>query len=180
MAEKKTSLSAHAFQYALYIAGASVILMIISFALDLTNSRGIGILSWLIVLIGLFYSGFKYRDGVLNGYISFGRAFKVIFQTGLFYGLIMTAYSMLHYTVIDPGAIQEMIQYSLEKAVEASPSMTQQQLDAIRSLQENVTFTWWGISISQFFSGLFWGVIGGLLLSLIIKKEEANPSPFNQ
>ncbi|MGM0612557.1 MAG: DUF4199 domain-containing protein [Bacteroidota bacterium] len=180
MADKKTSLSNHAFRYGLYIAAASAVLLIISFVLDLTNSRGIGILSWLVVLIGLFYSGFKYREDALGGFISYGKAFRVIFQTGLFYGLIMTAYTMLHYTVIDPGAIQEMIQYSLEKTVEASPSMNQEQLDALRSFQENFTFTWWGLSISQLFSGLFWGVIGGLLLALIIKKEEANPSPFNQ
>lgn len=180
MAENKNSLSGHAFQYGLYIAIASAILLIISFLFDLTNSQAIGILSWLVILVGLLYSGFKYRNEAMNGYISYGKSFKVIFQTGLFYGILMTAYTMLHYAVIDPGATQEMIQKSLEQSVEQSPSMSQEQLDMMRNFQKNVTFTWWGLGISQFISGLFWGVFGGLLLSLLVKKEENNPSPFNQ
>lgn len=172
-----TSKTSHTFRYALYISGVSIAIMLISFFFDLTDNNVLGVFNWIAILALLHMSVFRYREDFLHGYISFGKSFSVIFQTAVFYGLIMMFYAMIHYQLIDPGALDEMMK-SAQKAIIETGGVTQSQLDAIVKFQENVTFTYWGVGIGRFFSGLFWGLIAGLLLSLIIQKEDPNRSPF--
>ncbi|MFO8087592.1 MAG: DUF4199 domain-containing protein [Bacteroidales bacterium] len=173
-AASKTS---HTFRYALYISGVSIAIMLISFVFDLTGNNVLGVFNWIAILALLHMSAFRYREDFLGGYISFGKSFSVIFQTAIFYGLIMMFYSMIHYQLIDPGALDEMMQIAQKKLIEAG-GITQAQLDAIVKFQKNVTYTYWGVGIGEFLSGLFWGLIAGLLLSLINQKDDPNRSPF--
>ncbi|MFW6226896.1 MAG: DUF4199 domain-containing protein [Bacteroidota bacterium] len=178
MAEYKTPVTGHAFRYAGILSAAAIFLLIITYVFDATNSMVIGILNWIIMLAGFSYSGYKFRQEKLDGYISYGKSFAVIFQTGLLFGLITMVYVFIHYSMIDPGALNEMLHYQLEKTIEARPSLTQEELDAIKNWQKEFILTWWGLGISQFISGVFWGLIVGLIASLVLKKEHPNASPF--
>lgn len=178
MTNKNTSNVAHAFRYGLYITAASIVLMLISYIFGLVNNGFIGVLSWIVILVGLFLSAYKFREEKLNGFISYGSAFSVIFLTGLFYGILMAPYIMLHFGLIAPEVLDQMM-YEVQKQIADTGQVTQEQFDALRTYQENFTYTWWGMGIGKFLGGLLWGVIGGLLLSLIIKKENPNRSPFN-
>jgi hypothetical protein len=80
--------------------------------------------------------------------------------------------------VITPETLPELVRIALEAIIERRPSTTQEELDMQRSFLENYTFTWWGLGLSQLLKGTFWGLILGLIYSLIIQKDSPNASPF--
>lgn len=178
MAEYNTPVTAHAFRIGAIIALVTIILMVLTYVLDATNTPAVGYLNWLVILAGLAWAGYAFRRDKLDGYISYNKSFTVIFQTGLFYGLIMMVYTAIHYSLVDPAALNEMTRYALEQNLEARPDMTQEQLNMSRSFMENYIYTWWGMALSQLLNGVLWAVIGGLIISLVLKKEHPNPSPF--
>lgn len=179
MAEYNTPVTGHAARMSAWIAGAIILLMILSYVFNASNTSIVGYINWGIILVGLIYSGYSFRRDKLDGYMSFNKSFTVIFQTGLFYGVILSVYAVLHYTVVEPGALQEMTRTALEQSRESRPNMTQEQLEMSRDLMNNYFYTWWGMSIAKIINGIIWGVIGGLLISLFLKKERPSPSPFN-
>ncbi|MCF8331244.1 MAG: DUF4199 domain-containing protein [Bacteroidales bacterium] len=144
MTNNNTTSIDHPFRYGLYISAASIILMLITYIFNQYNSLFFGVLGWLVILIGLFISAYKFREEKLNGFISYGTSFRIIFLTALFFGLIMTVYTMLHFGVMDPEGLDQMM-YEEQKKLAESGKITQEQFDSLKNIQENITFTWWGM-----------------------------------
>lgn len=178
MAEYKTPVTGHAFRYAAIIAGIHILLMILVYLFSLLEASWPTYLSWAVLFVGFYITGHKFRQDKLDGFISYGKSFRVIFQTGLYFGLIMMVYTFVHFAVITPESLPELVRIALEAIIERRPSTTQEELDLQRSILENYNFTWWGLGLSQLLKGLFWGLILGLIYSLIIQKDSPNASPF--
>ncbi|MFO8054746.1 MAG: DUF4199 domain-containing protein [Bacteroidales bacterium] len=179
MPEYKTPVSRHAFKYGAYIFVLIAFLLLLSFLLDQTTSALNTYVAYGVILLGLFYSAYAFREQKLQGYISYGKAFRVIFQTALFYGLLIMGYTFFHYSVVAPDLLQDFLVLQLEQMAEENPDMRQEEFDGLRFFFKNFVYTWWGLGITKLINGLLWGLFGGLIISMIVKKEHPETSPFN-
>jgi hypothetical protein len=77
------------------------------------------VLSYLPYVLVILYTQIKHRSD-LGGYITFGRAFSAGFRVsataGMFIGLMM----ILYYKVLDPAALQHILDIAMEKAAESA------------------------------------------------------------
>lgn len=177
MAEYKTPVTGHAFRYAAIIAGLSFLLLLVKFLFDMLENNWLDYISIVVFLVGFYLVGHKFRQDKLDGYISYGKSFRVIFKAGLFFGLIMMFANGLLFAFLSEDTIQELIRIDLHNFVEKRPSATQQEVDFQRTILE-FSYTWWGQGISNFLGGIFGGLFLGLIYSLIIQKDSPNASPF--
>lgn len=103
----------------------------------------------------------KHRMEDLNGFISFGRAFKVSLIAMVIAGVMGTLFNVLYMTVIDPGFIDTMVDGMEEMfaSMGLEGDIAEQELDKVRERFAPMT---------QLTNGLLFGTLAGVVLSLII------------
>jgi len=114
------------------------------------------VLSYLPYVLAILFAQIRHRND-LGGYITFARAFSTGFRVsataGMFIGLLM----ILYYKVLDPAALEHILDIAIEKASESAGDSAK----AIRSVKAMgaympimigfgaaITYTIYGIIIS--------------------------------
>jgi hypothetical protein len=75
--EKKTTLFNHALVWGAILGIVLVVYSLLLYFLDLSTSKALSFISWIIIIGGIFYAMKLYRDGVNQGILSFGNAFTI-------------------------------------------------------------------------------------------------------
>ncbi|MDL5050147.1 DUF4199 domain-containing protein [Oscillatoria amoena NRMC-F 0135] len=167
----------HATRWGTILAGVTVILVMLIYAIDYTLMAGFTfiILATLLGLGMVIYAGINYRNQV-GGYMPFGKAYLHGLAVFAVAGLISTAFNFLLYFVIDPdlaGNMVDAIIANTEKTMEnwgAPPDSIDQTIDKMRDdMPQN--FTAFGL-IKGYFTGLIWYIILSLITGLIVKKNQ--------
>ncbi len=119
----------------------------------------------LFVFIGLpVLAVWYYRN---QGYaVSVGKAVKLGVLIGLLGGFIVGIYAYIYFAYINPGAVDQVLELSrkiLEENDAFSQDMLDKQMEMTRKLFVPMQL------VGQIFSGLLYGVIGGLLGGLFFK-----------
>ncbi len=167
--EKRTQVKVAMTYGAMYGLAASIIYLLFYFAgADVDNKTP----QWFgyVILIGTLYIGIKsYRDQDLDGFISYGKSLGTGTLIGMFGGIISGFFTVLMFTVIDPGLAQKIVEQAHQDMIEKG-TMTEEQVDMSISWMQK--FMSPGILfVFSIIGSIFMAFIFSLMVSIFTKKE---------
>jgi len=133
-------------------------------------------LPWLAITITncvcIWYAQVQHRDNELGGYLTLGRAITV----GLWVCLIAGVISMVYMVFFSTFMVKDLAQTMINGAVENAENSGQDGEKA-RSRMEMMKwfFSPLGLAVSALIGKLFSGLILGLLVGLVTKRESSKP-----
>ena len=131
----------------------------------------------MVVIFSLIFFGIRnYRNRELNGYISFGKAFKTGVLIALAGSTIYVIFWLFYYYLAVPDFLDVYIPMAL-KNCENDPAKlesTTKQMDMLRTMYKNPLF----IALITYMEVLPVGLVVALISSLILKKKTPSPQPL--
>jgi hypothetical protein len=131
----------------------------------------------------LLFIGFESRKSY-GGYQNFKQAFTSIYISYALGAVLLTLFTYVLYTVVDPGLVQQTIDITLQKTTSLLESfgMPESEMEKIYDEMEKQrseianSFTLTGM-ISNYFTSLFMGAILCAIAALITRRND--PKPFD-
>jgi Protein of unknown function (DUF4199) len=162
-------------KYGLMFGFIPAIIMFLVYAVGMHRDQSVQtymqFISIAIVLVVIFLGIKAERDHVLNGFISFGKAFSTGFMIVLIGAVIGIAMTYLYFDVIDPGKRDFMIM--LQEDALYDRGMSPEQIDqALPQIEKFMTLPM--MIIFGFFGNLIIGSVITLICAAILKKENPN------
>ncbi len=171
--EKKSSFM-HSINFGLITGVVLILISLIFYSLfDFEAQKKLGWISFIFLIAGIIYATIKYRDNQLGGYISYSNAFVSCLYVALIASFVLSVYNYLFIEFFDASMIEKSLDIAEEKIIEKMPDIEDAELEKILDLQGKF-MTPLIISISNFFTFLMIGIVGGLIGSIFIKKEDDN------
>jgi hypothetical protein len=154
------------------LALVGIVYSLVMYFLDLSLNKTQGYI-FMLIQVGMLYFLLKsYRDNSMHGQITYGESVGAGVIICLYYTLIISVFTYILYTVIDPGLLAKQLAQS-EEVMRARPNITEAQIDAGMKFTEKIMKP--GImAISSIFFGMIFGTVLSLIVSIFIKKE-GNP-----
>ena len=160
---------------AMYGLAASIVSLIFYFAGVDMQSKLPQYTGWVLLIIFIVVGIKSYRDTELSGFISYGKSLGTGTVIGLFGGFITGIFTVLLFTIIDPGLTAKIIEKIQEQWAEKG--MTEEQISVAlmwtKRMMSPVMLFIWSIVGSAFMSFLF-----SLIISIFMRKE-GNPFQTN-
>ena len=128
----------------------------------------IGLFSLLVSIWAVRAAIKHHRDHELGGYLPLGRGVKVGALTGLIAGALSAVWMMLYVTVINPGFSESIREAQMAQF--ESQGMSEDQIEMAINMSSwftNPAF----LGVSQMFGSLFYGLILGLIIGAVFKRE---------
>ena len=168
MENKNTSVFMNALTWGIIIGLVSIVYSVILYMLDQVFNQYLGYVSIVILIAGLALSVKGYRDNILEGEISFGKAFGFGVLVSVGAGVLGAIYNYLLYTVIDPDLQLKALEFAAEKMLEKGvpESQIEPTLEFTKKFMSPVVS-----SISGVFGTTLFGTIISLVVAAIFKKE---------
>ena len=173
--EKKVSVWQATLNSGLILGMALVIYTLLLYFLDQTFNRALGLISILIIIIGLVLGVKSFRDDARGGIMSYGQGVGAGTIIGLYAGIIGAIFTYLLYTFIDPDLTGKLLTFTEERFIE-SGRVPEEMIDTIMEQQKKFMAPWI-MSIGAVLNYVFFGVVVSLIASIFLKKEG---NPFQQ
>ena len=160
-----------ATKWALFYVGVSIV---ITYAIDLLNldpNSAVKYISLIPFIAFCILAQKEYRDQ-LGGYLTFGQGFSAGFRYALFAGLLLAIFTFLYLKILNPGALDKIIEQ--QKTLLEQKNMSEAQIDTASEITKK-----WGVligTLSAAIGSLVSGCIVALIGAAILKKER---SPFD-
>jgi len=162
-----------AIKYGLIGGGIATVWTLLSGVLGIAPTSTTGMVGGTIIGLGVYiwvtYAAIKqHRDNELGGYITMGRAFLTGLVGCIMVGLISGLANFIYFNFIDPAAIEQMVEASVEML--EGFGMSEEQLEeTAKGTREGFSF------VRQLLGGIVGGGIFGAIVSgitgAIMKKE---------
>jgi hypothetical protein len=169
--EKNTSIWKHTLTNGVILGLVLIIYTVLLYITNLTFNLSLGLLSYVIIIGGIFLGTKSYRDKVLDGAITYGNALVVGILIAVFAGILSALFSYILTTWIDPGMVEKGFKVMEEKFL--SRGMSEDQVEMIMNrARENAS------TIKTLLYGIIGSAVIGTIISLItaaILKKEKNP-----
>jgi hypothetical protein len=156
-------------KYGLYTGMGMIIYSIIFYILGIMPDGAWQLLSYLILIAGIFF-GMKYhRDQESGGFMSYGRAFGVGALVSVFCAVIASIYNFIFFAIIDPSYMEKIFQMQEEKLIRQGQSEEQIEM-AMKMMRDwsspamTAVFGFVGFTIA--------GIILALIIAAIVKKNK--------
>ena len=170
MEEKKGNMLKNAMTYGLYVGLALVVVHLIQYLMDIYQvSTWVNMLTYLIMIGGITLGTIYFRNQELNGYISYGKAFKQGALIGICASIIFGFYFGLLVGVIDTTYMASLSEVAAQAYLDAG--MDYDQVEMMMEMVEKFQ-TPFLLTISQILGNTFAFVMFSLIVSIFIKKEE--------
>ncbi len=136
----------------------------------MNNTKLINI-SGLFFVIGAFISVKHYRDRVMEGYLSFGKAYGTALLTFVIIGFVWAIYGYILYKYLTPGLLEERITQTQETLLQLGwpEDRIEAYTDVIRKSQTPFTN-----AFGYVMNATFWGALLSLIIGAWLKRSE-NP-----
>ncbi len=161
----------HGFNFGVLISAAVIFFSLLVYIADLSSNSVIRYFSYVLILVGLFYTSKIYRDKYLGGFITFQNSFSVAFIAGIISSVFLSIFTYIFFTYIGPEEIDEMMKIAEEKMIDSNPEMSDDELDMAMNISKKmmtpVWMTIWALLGNAFFSAIF-----ALIISIFVKKED--------
>lgn len=159
-------------KYGLIIALAGIALMII---LDLAgfyderiqHLNAVSWVSYIIPIIGLFFTIKEKRDKDLGGYISYGRCVGTGALTSLVSGIIGAVVQFVYFSFINPNFKEYLMDFQRQQMLENG--LPAEQVDAAMGMMQFMLSPVM-MTITAFIGAMIGAVIISLILGAILKK----------
>lgn len=174
--EEKSTFWKSAMSYGLYLALALTLFSVILYASGLILNNKVGYFSIVLTIAGIVIAQTNYRNKELNGVISYGEAVGFGTAIMLFAGIVTALYTLILYTFVDPGLIEQMKVVQEEAMLQKG--MTEGQIDATMSMTSKMMTPAW-MAIMGLVGSVFIGTIISLVSSIFIKRQP-NENAFDE
>ena len=156
----------------LILALIGVVYTLVMYFLDLSLNKVQGYIFMLIQVAMLYFLLKSYRDNFMHGQITYGQSVGAGVIICLYYGILISIFTYILYTVIDPGLVAKQLALA-EEGMRAKGNLTEAQIEAGMKFTGKIMKP--GVmAISGIFLGMIWGTVLSLIVSIFIKKE-GNP-----
>ena len=178
-----------ALTYGIYLAVISILISLVVWATSLLEVLGvmgsmvIGLVNLLIMVILLIVFTKLYRDNVLGGKITFGKAFSFGVLIVVCSALITGIYNYVFFKFIDPGYMERIMTMMQEKMYQmlSNRGMSEDQIDvAMRAFEEKGVPTPFESVKQSLLNGLIGGAVMSLISSAIVKKNIQKEDAFEE
>jgi hypothetical protein len=168
--EKRSQVKVAMTYGAMYGLASSIVYLIFYFAgADIDNKAP----QWIgyLVLIATLYAGIKsYRDQDLGGFISYGKSLGTGTLIGFFGGIIAGFFTVLMFTVIDPGLAQKIVEKAQQDMLEKG-NMTEEQINMAVSWTQKFMNPG-ALFLFSVIGSVFMAFIFSLIISIFTRKEQ--------
>jgi hypothetical protein len=168
------SLVKSSMNYGALLGLALVIYSLILWMLDLSTSRSLGYVSYLIIIAGLFLGMKMFRDQESGGFITYGRALGLGVMISLFAAIISGFFGYIFFKFLDPGMIEKIALMAEEQLYERG--MPEEQIEMALNAQKMFMKPGF-LAITSFIGYVFMGFIFSLIIAIFVKKDAP---PFEQ
>lgn len=134
----------------------------------------LGILNYVILIIGIIVGTRSYRDQALDGFISYGKALGYGVLLCVFTGVVIGLFTYLLYEVIDPGLLEKNIKIIQEEMLKSG--MSADQVESMTEIQRQFRSPFMML-IGSIFSYSILGLIFSLITSAFLKKDQPMFNP---
>jgi len=165
--EQKSTFWKSAMIYGLYIGIFFTLFSVLLYVTGQTTNKALGYISFPLYALAIVLAQIHYRNSELNGVISYGQAVGFAVAAMLFSGIISALYTMILYSFIDPGLVQQM--KTIQEEAMMQKGMTEEQVEAAMSIASKMMTPGW-MSIMGLFGSVFIGTIVSLVSSIFVKK----------
>ncbi|MCF6241756.1 MAG: DUF4199 domain-containing protein [Bacteroidales bacterium] len=174
--EKNTNIWKNALNWGVILGIVLSIYSLIIYFLGATLEKWAAYPSYIIMIAGIIYATIQYRDNMLNGSITYGKALGFGTLVMLFAGIILAIYSYVLYTLIDPDLITRILEKAEEEMV--NKGLPDEQIEMALEMQSKFMKPWI-MSVMSIFGSVFAGFIISLFTSIFLKKE-VQDNPFTE
>lgn len=167
--DQNTTQFRHALIYGAAIGGIISLYMLLLYIFGMLNKTAMTNVGGILFVAGSYIAVRQYRNRILGGFISFGKAYGTSILTFLCIGFVWAIYQYILYKYLSPGLLEE-------KMIEAQDALlklgwAEDKVEAITTLSKPTPIT---NAFGYFFNAAFWGAILSLLIAAILKRED-NP-----
>jgi hypothetical protein len=151
------------------LGGGLLVYTVILYMTNLTFAKGLGYISYLIMIGGIILGIKNYRDNEQQGFISYGRALGVGMLTVAFASVIMALFTYILYKFIDPGLAEKSLETARNQMLENN--MKDDQIE----MAQNITRKLMTPAILAFGTILaysFFGLVFSLIIAAFMKKDK--------
>ncbi len=150
-----------AVKYGLILALVSFGYSLILQYAGLMQNQALGYLSFAINIAFIVLAMREYK-GLNNGFMSFGKGFKLGFLLSVVAGVLSSAATAAYIAFVDDSAIKIAMD-TMREQFESNPQMTEEAIEMAMNMS-----SWAMTPAGLFLFGTLGGVIGGLIISLIL------------
>jgi len=174
--EQKSTFWKSAMTYGLYLAIVLTLFSVILYVSGQILNQKLGYASIAIYVAGIIFAQISYRNREMNGTISYGQAVGFGAAIMLFSGIITSLYTLILYTFIDPGLLDQM--KTMQEEAMLQKGLNEDQIEAAMAIASKMMSPAW-ISIMALFGSVFMGTIVSLITSIFVKKQP-NEDAFDE
>lgn len=168
MEEKKSNLNV-TMTWGLVVGLALIILSLILYIMNIyTAPTWVGVLNYALIIGGIVMAQLKYRNNILDGYITYGKALGTGVLVSLFASIIYAFYFIILTKFIDTGYMDKVIE-ALEQTY-AEKGMNEDQIAATLEMSKKM-MTPIMMALSTVFGFVFMGTLFSLITSIFVKKD---------
>ncbi|MFP4619826.1 MAG: DUF4199 domain-containing protein [Bacteroidales bacterium] len=129
----------------------------------------LSILNYVILIAGIVMGTRSYRDQILGGYISYGKALGYGVVLSVFTGVVLGIFTYLLYAVIDPGLMEQSMKIMEEEML--NQGISPEQVETLSGMQKQLRSPFMML-ISSVFTYALMGLIFSLITSAFLKKDK--------
>jgi hypothetical protein len=160
-----------ASRHGVFLGLAMILMQTIFYLADIKSNSGLGYLSYLVLIGGLFLTIKIFRDQVSGGKLSYGRAVGYGVLVSLLSGIISSVFVFILYSYIDPNLIDKLLLEAEEAMIDQN--LPEEQLDMAMEMNKKI-FTPAFLSLMGILGQVFMGLVFSLVLAVFLKKEDLN------
>ena len=161
----------HTLIWGCYTGIALIIFTLIIYVANLYMNTALQYFSYLFLIAGMVIGALLYRKAQPNGFMTYGRAFRVTFLIGLFASIVSMIFSYFYVKYINTGLIDEILVIARQKVEEELGSAGQEQIDQAMVWTERFTTPLW-LTVAGFLGITFWSAIFALIISFFLQRKD--------
>ena len=165
MKSKTTSI----FMYGVAITVIMILLSVISYVLNLSESTFFGVITYIFFILSIFFAQRFHRNTVYDGAASFKILFKDSFFMILIFVVLNTIYNYIFLSLIAPETVEQAMIFAKQKLFEVEGLSDAQLEQSWEWTKKFLTPT--VMTISSLFTFLLWGTVFALISAAINKKK---------
>ena len=161
--------------YGAILGGASVLVGLILYFMDLSTETWAMWVGLAIGIVVMVYCLVAYRNEYLGGFASYGQMLKMAVVIGIIASVIGAIYAYLIHGVLDPDLIDK-IRIAAEERIMNNPRIPESFYDqAMERVEKSLTLK--RIVMNALIWGTVMNAILGLIISAFVKKEQKADIP---
>lgn len=176
MDEQPKSSTSNALTYGLITGAVMIVYSLILYLLNLHLNKYLGYISFFIMIAGMSYGTIQFRNKIMKGFISYGKAYSSGFMIALFAGILGAIYAYIFYKLIAPDVVGEILDMTRQNIMSKSPQLSDEQVEQAMNMTAKF-MTPALMSIFYLIYSLIVAAIGSLITSIFIRKEDQSSSP---